>query len=105
MAHKSDIELTDAELAVRQKHRGWIIWVGIVVGLLFAVMIGYTSVNSYTIVNSHNAELSETLVVAKQIAAFQHKATGNHGETLHYLEAICASTPGCPEKVQALEGG
>ena len=54
---------------------------------------------------SHDQELAQTKAIAKEILGQTKQQQTNHAGNLTYLEAICVSTPGCPEAVQKMEAG
>jgi Na+/H+ antiporter NhaB len=82
-----------------------IVVIAVVAGVLLGTYGVWTIHETHQIVVSHNTELAQTNEAVRHIEELQKTSTSNHSGTLIYLEAICASTPGCPAALQQLEGG
>jgi hypothetical protein len=90
-----DDALSDSELDKRQKNRGRMIFVAIMVAGLTLIGVAYISVVSYqngkrtiviaqdvkSVVSSHNTELAETLTIVRSVAAIQAQNTANNKQT------------------------
>jgi hypothetical protein len=88
--------------------------------VLYVVAIGWFTVETHQVVSAHNAEITQTEKLATQIHALQLADSGrvsstkadvaqinhdlaeaeallnsNHSESIAYLTALCAATPGC----------
>ena len=82
-----------------------VVFVTIVIGVMLGAWGAWTIHETHQIVVSHDTELAQTKAIAKDLLSQSRTQTTNHSATLVYLEALCASTPGCPSAVQKLEGG
>jgi type VI protein secretion system component VasF len=80
----------------------WIVFAAVVVMIVLTAYSFWAIHQTHQIVVSHDQELAQTKAIANEILGQTKQQQTNHAGTLTYLEAICASTPGCPEAVQKM---
>jgi len=83
----------------------WILFIAMVAMIVLSAYAFWTIHETHQIVASHDAELAQTKALANDILRQEKVQSTNHSATLSILDAICASTPGCPAALQKMEAG
>ena len=80
-------------------------WIMLTVTVVVFMIAGawYLTWDTNKIVQGHNAELAKISQTLDEVHHFEATAASNHTGSVDYLAAICASTPGCPQRLATIQ--